>query len=613
MNTARQSSAFASIQTLTRCIIVASALLSGTPPVAALNTHARLSFAHIDGDGLNLLQLPAAHVSEVSKPVPAVVRCIVIMSCQFLVIHIALSLCRTVHELRGTAKSRLESALSAAGQTVTYGPMLCALFITCHMRVKHLSHGKEEPPEWMQTCMYALAFSVLVSAVLVLVIQLITGKPLPPNLKAGPYDLEVCKEEEQDNKIRFYMLTTVRYLFLFALCGGFAAMILGILSYVPRGTKQLGDIEAPEPAIMCTIILSGVFFSSQFIIAVCRSYLECTRVENPQVMGILHAAATTTEIAPMLAVLFLACHMRAFQHDAPPQDWAQSCMLASTGATCVMSLLAFLVPLSLGAVLKSNTWTNTWAPQAKFMSSRQQKGHQQRCRMLGEEVTAEVPSPILGYVFVTMRYFCMLCVHGGAAGVMISIIAFESPGPLATMPASPALQCVVNLMGPFFFVYFVMTLMLTASELNGGTMPLERWRMFPAVEAARSTLALSPVLSLIFVATRLLGLSLVGANGGLQSLVQSAMSLSTWSLQMSGLMCLATGLIMAPVEVDSERNVINKFSRWHLGMAMVALRYIAMLLVYGCLFIVVFGIFTLTPDDAIERSPKPLQASMLVS
>lgn len=280
----------------------------------------------------------------------------------------------------------------------------------------------------------------------------------------------------------------------------------------------------------------------------------------------------------------------------------------------MMSLLAFLVPLSLGGVLKTNTWTNTWAPEAKFIGSRQQSGYQQQSRMFGDEVTIEVPSPVLGYIFMTLRYFCMLCVHGGAAGVIISIIAFESPGPVATMPASPSLQCIVNLTGPFFFVYFLMTLMLTASELNGGTMPMERWRIFSAVEAARSTSALAPVLSLLFIATRLLGVQLVGAEGSFQSWVPGAMSVATWSLQVCGLMCLATGLIMAPVEVDSEGKVVNKFSRWHVGMAMVVLRYVAMVILYGGLLIVMVCMFTSTPgtETIIESAPLPLEANMVV-
>lgn len=232
--------------------------------------------------------------------------------------------------------------------------------------------------------------------------------------------------------------------------------------------------------------------------------------------------------------------------------------------------------------------------------------------VFGDVVTVLWPRPILGYICMALRYFSMLCVHGGAAGVMSSILSLEPPARSATMPALPSLQCVVNLTGPFFFIYFIMTLMLTVSELNGGTIPMATWRIFSAVEAARSTLALAPVLSLIFVARRLLGLSFTGANGVLQSWAQGAMSVATWSLQAAGLMCLATGLIMAPVEFDSEGQVVNKLSQWHLGIMIKALRYIAMLLVYGGLLIVIIDMFATTPDSAIKRAPWPPEASMAV-
>lgn len=423
--------------------------------------------------------------------------------------------------------------------------------------------------------MYMLTFAVLASALLVLIIQLITGTPLPPNFKNGPFiegDLEMGKKEQPYNKCAFLTFTVMRYLVLFALYGGIAAVILGILSYKPAGNQKFSDLEPAAPAIMCAMTLTVVFFTSQFIIAICRTYLELTRVNFPQVVGMIHAAQTMTDLAPMLAVLFLGCHMRALQHDAQPQDWAQSCMLSSTGATCVMSLLAIMVPLTLGGVLKTNPWTN--------------------------EVVVEVPSPTLGYIFMTLRYLCMVCVHGGAAGVMISIFAFESPGPMATMPVSPSLQCVVNLTAQFFFVYFVMTIMLTVSELTGGTIPMEKWSMYSAVEAARATLALAPVLSLLFVATCLQGFSLTEENGVLHSWVQGAMYVSTWSLQVSGLMCLAAGLVMSPVETDSEGKVAQTFLKWHAGIAMVALRYTAMLLLYGGLLVVMIGMFTMTPDGA---------------
>merc|ERR1719379_935273 len=98
-----------------------------------------------------------------------------------------------------------------------------------------------------------------------------------------------------------------------------------------------------------------------------------------------------------------------------------------------------------------------------------------------KETTFETPNPTLGYVLLAMRFICMFGFYGGAVGVIYSIFVFEAPsGP--TLPVSPAVQCVINLTCQFFFVYLMVTVMLTVSELSGGYLPLEQYRFFAALE-----------------------------------------------------------------------------------------------------------------------------------
>merc|ERR1719197_353561 len=103
-----------------------------------------------------------------------------------------------------------------------------------------------------------------------------------------------------------------------------------------------------------------------------------------------------------------------------------------------------------------------------------------------KENTFEVEgSPTVAYVLTALRYICMLGFYGGAVGVVYSIFVFEAPaGPEATLPVSPTVHCVVNLTFQFFFVYFMMTVMQTVSELTGGTIPMEKWKLFSAIESA---------------------------------------------------------------------------------------------------------------------------------
>jgi len=62
---------------------------------------------------------------------------------------------------------------------------------------------------------------------------------------------------------------------------------------------------------------------------------------------------------------------------------------------------------------------------------------------------------------------------------------------------------------------------------------------------------------------------------------------------------------MESVETDYDGNVVNKFSNWYVGIAMTAVRYLSMLLLYGGIVIVVVGLFVMTPETANGHGSIP--------
>jgi len=395
----------------------------------------------------------------------------------------------------------------------------------------------------------------------------------------GSCDLEMPRRGENESSVAFYALTIIRYLVLLGLYGGLTGIIAGIIVYLPPGETDISKLPPPAPAVLCTLILAVVFFITQLVIACCRTYKECTGREFPMIVAVMQAAATTVEFAPMLAILFLAARMRALQHDGQPQDWAQNCMFMATGAMCVTTLLAVLVPVVMGGHIEISPRTR--------------------------ETTFVVPSPTLGYVFVALRFICMLGFYGGAIGVIYSIFVFKAPtGP--TLPVSPTVQCVINLTCQFFLVYFMMTLMLTVSEVSGGRIDLQEYRIFSAMESAKATLAFAPMLSILFVTTRMYALLITDKKGAPQAWVQDGMFMATWSLLISFLACLATGLAMDEVETDADGNIVNKFSNKCVAITMTAIRYLTMLLLYGGIVTVIVGLFVMTPATANGRGSLPL-------
>jgi hypothetical protein len=323
------------------------------------------------------------------------------------------------------------------------------------------------------------------------------------------------------------------------------------------------------------------FFLTHLVIAICSSYTEITQKQFPRATSIINAAASTVEFAPMLAVVFLAARMRALQHDGQPQAWAQTCMYAATGAMIITTLLSILVPVAMGGIVEQNRVT--------------------------KEITFKVPNPILGYVMVFFRFACMICFYGGVAGVIFSIFTFESPaGPEATVPVSPTVHCVIHLTCQYFFVYTILIFCLTIAELSGGRLPLEHYKLYSAVEASKSTLGFAPMLAILFLSTRMFALLITDKSGAPQAWVQDGMVMAAWSLMISFLSCLITGFFMDDVETDDDGNVVNKFANRHAAIAMVTLRYFAMILLYGGIVGVVCGLFLMTPETASGRGSIPL-------
>merc|ERR1719217_1265039 len=69
---------------------------------------------------------------------------------------------------------------------------------------------------------------------------------------------------------------------------------------------------------------------------------------------------------------------------------------------------------------------------------------------------------------------------------------------------------------------------------------------------------------------------------------------------------MAMGLVMDEVQTDEDGNVVNKFSNQYVGMAVTAVRYLTMLLMYGGITLVIVGLFTMTPETANGRGSVPL-------
>merc|ERR1719506_2280031 len=154
-----------------------------------------------------------------------------------------------------------------------------------------------------------------------------------------------------------------------------------------------------------------------------------------------------------------------------------------------------------------------------------------------------------------------------------------------------------------------MTVMLSASAVTG--VQCDKWRLFSAVESAKSTLGLAPMLAILFVTTRMYALLITDKKGAPQAWAQDGMFMATWAMLISLVMCLATGLVMDKVEQDEDGNVVNKFSNQYVAAAMTFVRYFTMILLYGGITLVIYGLFVMTPETANGKGSIPLISDVI--
>merc|ERR1719453_1296049 len=170
-------------------------------------------------------------------------------------------------------------------------------------------------------------------------------------------------------------------------------------------------------------------------------------------------------------------------------------------------LLAIAVPLALnGKVQRTNA-----------------KGE----RLPEGDMEFDVPQPMLSKVLTAARWVIMLGVYVGGTAVVCSIFTIEHPkGAEFTPPVSPTMQCVINFAFQYFLIYFLVWAFYTVEHFSG-------WNKLDfikdAVESAKATVQFAPMLSVLFIATRM---------RALQGYVQDGMYLASWAVLVQFLMCL---------------------------------------------------------------------------
>jgi len=525
------------------------------------------------------------------SPVSTTMECLLNLTLQYIVVYTALGICRTVLDFQGTkhSDSQVHAALKHASETVFYAPMVCLLFVGFRMRVLQLTKGEGAPPEYCQTAMRCVAWSILANTLVVLIVPVFSpGKEIPLE-KTGEVKMEGSNPFE--NSVLRFIFNALRYLIVLGLYVGVAVVSYGIYTFEPPAGVWDGAVPAVSPAVQCTTMLTGTFFMIYLLLAISRTYSQYTggNTSESKFETTMLRAADTLGMAPMLCALFLAARMRALQMDpvhGNPQRWAQNCFYACSGALVTQACIAVVVPLVLNGKVKDGKYEGDMA------------------------VEVAEPESMVSKVMTVIRFVLMLSLYAGAVAVVCSVFTIQHPeGKQLTPPLSPTMQCVLNLAFQYFLIYALLWVFITVEDFTSFDLAFVK----DAVESAKSTVQFAPMLAVLFIATRMRALQMTDNKGAPQGWVQDGMYLATWSIMIQFMMCLImpvfTNKSYKPDTLDGsqkadEAPITNWFGAW----AVTILRYFALIALLGGVTTVTVGVFMMSPETANGRGAIPLVA-----
>jgi hypothetical protein len=532
---------------------------------------------------------PNMNFSEVSTTM----KCIISLTIQYMIIFTALGICRSYLDFQGVKHedSAAAKALKSASETMFYAPMVCMMFVGFRMRVLQLSKGTGNPQDWVRMSMQAVTYSILANTLLVMIIPLFTNTKVEIDENTGEMKTEGANPFQNDAVATVF--TVIRYVVFLGLYVGFGAVCVGVFLYEPPAGVWDGPMPPVSPAVACTMTLSVTFFLIYFLLAVSRTYSQYAsgHLFTSTFETVMLRAADTLGMAPMLCVLFLAARMRALQMDpvtGNPQRWAQRCFYVATYSLIAQTIMACIVPLFLN-------------------------GKAKKTKVEGD-VDYEMEPGFVAKCMTAFRFVIMLCVYSCTMAVVCSVFTIEHPdGKELTPPLSPTMQCVLNLVFQYFLIYLLLWIYYTIEDLFSLDMSYLSAAK-DAIETAKSTVQFAPMLSILFVATRMRALQMTQNKGAPQGWVQDGMYLASWSILIQFMMCLImpvfTGRKFTPDTLDGSQTMKKEenFSNPWGAYAVTFVRYSALLALMGGTATVITGVIIMTPETANGRGSIPVIA-----
>jgi len=389
MSKLKAGGAIATVMSVARYIVMAG-LYGGTATVCA---------------GVFMMEGPTEIWGDSPPPVSPAVACTMNLTAQFFGVYLMVAVTKTTVELRGPSAllTKLNGLLTLAKYTVNFAPMLCILFVGARMRALQMDPKHGNPQKWAQNCFYLCAYSVLVQTLLVILMPFCTECECKQGSSEGDVTFEM------KNPTIGMVMTAVRYVALFALYGGFSAVIVSV--FIIEHPEDVSLTPPISPAMQCVMNLTVQYFFIYLVLFVCITVKQFAKLEvMDTLIGVFEAGQKTVMFAPMLSMLFIGCRMRALQltksadgtipPSAGPQGFAQDGMFLSTWSVLVQLIMAIIVPLVAGS----------GKPE------------------MDEDGSVKTPQGTGRYVGMfldAVRYLCLISMYGGVVAVVYAVFTMR--------------------------------------------------------------------------------------------------------------------------------------------------------------------------------------------
>lgn len=504
-------------------------------------------------------------------PLAGSTRCIIFLLIAYFFCYSGIYFTKIYLQQVGETNSPFLEILERGCKAVEIAPMLSVLFLATRLRAVYLKgtigasfmQMSDIPTEFTQTSMLVAASCVVTQVGLTVVVPFVTGEFV--------FGAKSLSGVDEGRKGLAGIINSIRTLITLTMI-----VFTAIVVHETINMKAPGGRDVPvSPAVQCTMMLTCAYFLAYVINDGCRTVGTFIAGENDDGSAretfltrfeqIFKVAQQTMNMAPMVALLFIAVRMRALAmgHNNP-QRWAQDCMFATTVAMIASAAMTVVAPLTFSGPAKQG--------------------------IVDGDVTFDTENAIVGFVFTLIRYTILASMLVGLTAVVVSTFIIEAPAGKDTPPLSTAVACTLVLTDIYFVSLLGVWIGASVKQFMGESEMINTAIMM--FDSARSTTGFIPMTTILFLATRLRAIQVAGRLKAPQNWAQIMMWVGTMGVTISSLMAFFQPLTGSGDESTACGTINN------------VLRSLCVLALHASVVAIIVSLFLITPQNAGDLGLK---------